>query len=109
MKRIEAVVRRAELSSFYQCAEKLGIFGFDLSENRTLMPAGSRNRLHPNSTTNTELPSRLKVDFAVLDREATDTVHAVLAQVHPDSIAIFELKDSPPAADAPSNIDATPV
>jgi len=102
MKRIEAVVRRADLSSFYQCAEKLGIFGFDLSENRIPRAAGSRSQLPPKSNAKTETPSRLKVDFAVLDREAKDTVHAVLEQVHPDSIAIFELKESAPSAGTPS-------
>ena len=70
MKRIETVVRRSELSSFYQCAGKLGILGFDLAEN-------SR--------------SALKVDFAVPDTAAKETVHAVLEQLHPDSIAIFTL------------------
>jgi hypothetical protein len=94
MKRIEAVVRRSDLSSFYQCAEKLGIFGFDLSENRIPRAAGSHGRLCSKSTINPQPPSRLKVDFAVLDREAKDTVHAVLEQVHPDSIAIFELKET---------------
>jgi hypothetical protein len=41
----------------------------------------------------------LQVDFAVLDTDAKDTVHAVLEEVHPDSIAIFQL-DNEPAADA---------
>jgi len=77
MKRIQTVVRRSELGSFYQCASKLGILGFDLEEN-------SR--------------AALKVDFAVLDTDSKDTVHAVLEQVHPDSIAIFQL-DNEPAAD----------
>ena len=96
MKRIEAIVRRAALSSFYQCAERLGIFGFDLAEGGNPKAARSGSRLDPATTNNRELPSRLKVDFAVLDREAKDTVHAVLEQVHPDSIAIFELKEPAP-------------
>ena len=73
MKRIEAVMRRAELGSFNQCAGRLGIFGFDLSEDH----------------------AALKIDFAVLDTEAKDTVHAVLDQVHPDSIAIFKFDNEP--------------
>ena len=88
MKRIEAVVRRAELNHFFQCAESLGIFGFDLCECRDSRPsccgAGRRVPL-------TNDASRLKVDFAVRDSDTTDTVHAVLEQVHPDSIAIFTL------------------
>ena len=70
MRKIETVVRRSELGNFYQCAGRLGILGFDLSEN-------SR--------------TALKVGFAVSDAEAKDTVHAVLEHAHPDSIAIYKL------------------
>lgn len=72
MKRIETVLRRSELRSFYQCASRLGIMGFDLSEERN---------------------AAMKVDFAVLDIETKDTIHAVLEQVHPNSIAVFQLDD----------------
>lgn len=72
MKRIETVLRRSELGSFYQCAGKLGIFGFDIAE---------------------QSGAALKVDFAVLDSDAKETVHVVLDQVHPNSIAIFQLDD----------------
>lgn len=81
MRRIETVVKRSELSSFYQCAGRLGILGFDLAEN-------SR--------------AALKVDFAVPDLEAKDTVHAFLEQVHPDSIAIFKLDNESSAATTPA-------
>ena len=103
IKRIQAIVRRSNLSSFYQCAEKLGIFGFDLSENRLDKLSASHRGLHGRAKS---LP-RLEVDFAVLDGEAKDTVHAVLEQVHPDSIAIFELNESAPAAHEPSDNDRT--
>jgi len=83
MKRIEAVVRRSELRRFFQCAEKLGIFGFDLSENRNLSKT-VRSGENGNQ-------SRLTVDFAVSDADTKDTIHAVLEQAHPDSIAIFKL------------------
>ena len=76
MKRIETVMRRSELDSFYQCAGKLGIFAFDLSRDRH---------------------SAFKVDFAVADLEAKDTIHAVLEQVHPDSIAVFKLDNESPS------------
>jgi hypothetical protein len=109
MKRIEAVVRRAALNSFYHCAEKLGIFGFDLSENRALKVGAARSQLKPETASTSIAPSRLKVDFAVLDREAKDTVHAVLEQVHPDSIAIFDLEESAPPSDPSSRTDRKPV
>src|ERR1700737_4680838 len=83
MKRIEAVVKRSELKRFFQCAERLGIFGFDLSENRTL----SRTDLNAENGGQ----ARLTVDFAVSDTDTKDTIHAVLEQAHPDSIAIFKL------------------
>jgi hypothetical protein len=105
MKRIETVVRRTALSSFYQCAEKLGILGFDLAEKHSPKFGGPRGRSDSNSPAKTDAPSRLTVDFAVLDREAKETVHAVLEQVHPDSIAIFELQDSPPSKNDPSTSD----
>lgn len=83
MKRIEAVVRRSELKHFYQCVEKLGIFAFDLAENRS--SSG------PNVRGENRDQSRLTVDFAVLDADTERTIHSVLEQAHPDSIAIFKL------------------
>jgi len=87
MKRIEAVVKRSALDDFHRCAKQLGIFGFDLSEDRT------KRRDHQPLATGEYAPdatSRVKVDFAVLDEETKPTVHAVLESVHPESIAIFK-------------------
>jgi len=89
MKRIEAVVKLSALDDFHRCASQLGIFGFDLSEDRT-----RRRRHKPPATSGDYAPdatSRIKVDFAVLDEETKPTVHAVLESVHPESIAIFRL------------------
>jgi len=88
MKRIEAVVKRSALDDFHRCARRLGIFGFDLSENPTKrwdhQPLAAAGEYAPDAT------SRVKVDFAVLDEETKPTVHAVLESVHPESIAIFK-------------------
>lgn len=92
MKRIEAVVRRTDLKSFYQCAGKLGILGFDLSENQNPRRSISGGRILSDTEMKEEALPCLKVNFAVLDDEAKDTVHAVLEEVHPNSIAIFQLK-----------------
>ena len=83
MKKIEAVFRRPELKRFFRCAERLGIFGFDLCENRN-PSIGAPKSEDANQT-------RLTVDFAVSDADLKDTIHAVLEQAHPDSIAIFIL------------------
>ena len=87
MKRIEAVVKRSALDDFHRCAQQLGIFGFDLSEERKLP-----NHRPPtiSSEGNSRTASRLKVDFAVLDEEVKPTIHAVLESVHPTSIAVFK-------------------
>jgi|SRR5271156_3257900 len=87
MKRIEAVVKRSALYDFHRCAQQLGIFGFDLSEERKLP-----NHQPPtiSSKGNTHTASSLKVDFAVLDEEVKPTIHAVLESVHPNSIAVFK-------------------
>jgi nitrogen regulatory protein PII len=88
MKRIEAVVKRSALDDFHRCAKQLGIFGFDLSEERSKrrdhQPLATPREYAPDAT------SRVKVDFAVLDEETKPTVHAVLESVHPESIAIFK-------------------
>jgi len=95
MKRIEAVVKRSALDDFHRCAKQLGIFGFDLSEDRSKrrdhQPLAAPGEYAPDAT------SRVKVDFAVLDEETKPTVHAVLESVHPESIAIFKFdQDTPP-------------
>ena len=88
MKIIEAVIMRSALNDFNRCARQLGIFGFDLSEERTELR--DRQRLAMASGCTLDTTSRLKVDFAVLDEETKPTIHAVLESVHPDSIAIFK-------------------
>ena len=89
MKRIEAVVKRSALDDFHRCAQQLGIFGFDLSEERKLP-----NHQAPaiSSEGNSHTASKLKVDFAVLDEEVKPTIHAVLESVHPNSIAVFKFE-----------------
>jgi len=88
MKRIEAVIMRSALDDFHRCARKLGIFGFDLSEERTKLRDHQRRAMARECTLDSL--SRLKVDFAVPDEETKPTIHAVLESVHPDSIAIFK-------------------
>jgi nitrogen regulatory protein PII len=89
MKRIEAVVKRSALDDFHRCAQQLGIFGFDLSEERKLPNHQPRSIF---SEGNTHSASKLKVDFAVLDEEVKPTIHAVLESVHPNSIAVFKFE-----------------
>jgi nitrogen regulatory protein PII len=99
MKKIEAVVRRSSLDDFHRCARQLGIFGFDLSEDRPRRQ-GSQALATPNQVT-PDTTSRIKVDFAVLDEETKPTVHAVLESVHPESIAIFKFdQDTQPQISA---------
>jgi nitrogen regulatory protein PII len=88
MKRIEIVIMRSAVDDFHQCAGKLGIFGFDLSEEHTKLRDHQLLAMASECTVDTT--SRLKVDFAVLDEETKPTIHAVLESVHPDSIAIFK-------------------
>jgi hypothetical protein len=97
MKRIEALVKRSALDDFHRCAKQLGIFGFDLSEERKLPNQQPRS---DSSEGNSHAASRFKVDFAVLDEETKPTVHAVLESVHPDSIAIFKFDQVPPRTPA---------
>ena len=87
MKKIEAVISRSSLDDFHQCLWRLGCLGFDLSEEN----ARKADRQSGSSVSSTT-PSRLKVEFAVLDEEAKPTVHAVLESVHPDSVAIFKFE-----------------
>ena len=94
MKKIEAVVKRSSLDDFHRCAKQLGIFGFDLSEDRPRRQ-GSQALATSNEST-PDATSRIKVDFAVLDEETKPTVHAVLESVHPESIAIFKFDQGTP-------------
>jgi hypothetical protein len=101
MKKIEVVVRRTELRQFFLCAERLGIFGFDLSENRNSSKAVlDREDVERLSVT---------VDFAVSDADTMNTIHAVLERAHPDSIAIFQLvTESPSVTGAGSGAYSNP-
>src|SRR5258708_89633 len=102
MKRIEAVVKRSALNDFHRCAKQLGIFGFDLSEDRT--KRRDHQRLAADGEYAPDATSRIIVDFAVLDEETKPTVHAVLESVHPESIAIFKFdQDTQPQASTRSS------
>ena len=96
MKRIEAVVKRSSLDDFHRCAKQLGVFGFDLSEDRT--KCRNAQRLATDNACAADNTSRLKVDFAVLDEDTKPTVHAVLELVHPESISIFKFDQDTPGA-----------
>ena len=89
MKRIKAIISRSSLDDFHQCVRQLGIFGFDLSEERS-----SRRHRHQLSAGNESIStnSKLEADFAVPDEDATPIVHAVLESVHPDSVGIFKFE-----------------
>jgi len=96
MKRIEAIIARSALDDFQRCARDLGIFGFDLSVQKTRLC--DHHRLSINGEHRSVTPSRIKVDFAVLDEQTKSTVHAVLETVHPESIGIFKFdEDAGPA------------
>ena len=88
---------RSSLDDFHQCVRQLGIFGFDLSEER----AGNREPRHGSDANSTPAKSRLEVDFAVLDEEAKPTVHAVLESAHPDSVGIFNFEQETPRGARP--------
>jgi hypothetical protein len=88
MKIIEAVITRTALDDFSRCARRLGILGFDLSDERAQLHDYQRLAMPGERVLIAK--DRLKVDFAVLDEETKPTVHAVLESVHPDSIAIFK-------------------
>ena len=79
---------RSALDDFHRCARKLGIFGFDLSEEHAT--AGHHQQFTTAGDCIPDATSRLKLDFAVLDEETKPTVHAILESVHPDSIAILK-------------------
>ena len=97
MKRIKAVIARSSLDDFYQCVRQLGIFGFDLSEER----AGRRHQHQATAATSAQMKSKMEVDFAVSDEEATPVVHAVLESAHPESVGIFKFEQEPPPAVRP--------
>jgi hypothetical protein len=94
MKRIEAVIPRSALDDFQRCAKELGIFGFDLSEEQSRYCGHHRREVR--TLVKPASASKLKVDFAILDEQINPTIHAVLASVHPESIAIFKLDRVPP-------------
>ena len=111
MKRIEAVVTRSALADFERCARRLGILGFDLSEEHPKLRHHQRPPAAIQCTPGVR--SRLKVDFAVLDEETKPTIHAVLESVHPESIGIFKFdQDTRPQTaariDSPIKLDRLP-
>jgi hypothetical protein len=91
MKRIEAIIARSALDDFHRCAKDLGIFGFDLSVPKRRLCDLQRLPITEESSPVTA--SRIKVDFAVLDEQTKPTVHAVLENVHPESIGIFKFDE----------------
>ena len=88
MKRIEAVVMRSALHDLSRCAKQLGIFAFELCEERPKTCS-----YHRSQTVAEELPmspSKLVARFAVSDEATNPTIHALLESVHPDSVGIYK-------------------
>jgi len=88
---METVITRSALDDLSRCARDLGIFGFDLCEEKTIdngrrfAPLGKPDKV-----------AELKVDFAVGDEETKSTLHLVLETVHPESISIFRFDQGIP-------------
>lgn len=91
MKRIEAIITRSALDDFQRCARDLGIFGFDLSVQKTRLYDSQRLSISEEHGSDTS--SKIKVDFAVRDDQTKPTVHAVLESAHPESIGIFRFDE----------------
>jgi len=96
MKRIEAIIARSALDEFRRCARDLGIFGFDLSVPKTTVC--DRQRFSVNGGSRPVTGSKIKVDFAVLDEQTKASVHAILENVHPESVGIFKLDEDAASA-----------
>jgi hypothetical protein len=92
MRIIEAIITRSALDDFSRCARQLGILAFDLIEERERVWDHCQALLDRAPTPDT--PVRLKVDFAVPDKETKSIVHAVLESAHPDSIGIFKFEQN---------------
>jgi hypothetical protein len=91
MKVIETVITRSALNDLSRCARNLGIFGFDLCEEKTI--DDDRPFASPGKS---DRAGKLKVDFAVGDEETKSTLHVLLDTVHPESIGIFKFDQSMP-------------
>ena len=104
MKIIEVIITRSALDDFSRCARQLGILAFDLIEERERVWDSCQPSLDRTPTPDT--PVRLKIDFAVPDKETKSIVHAVLESAHPDSIGIFKFEQNTysDASDSPSPI-----
>ena len=83
---------RSNLDDFSRCARQLGILAFDLIEERERVWDHCQPLLGRAPTPDTLV--RLKVDFAVPDKETKSIVHAVLESAHPDSIGIFKFEQN---------------
>ncbi len=102
---------RSALDDFHRCARRLGIFGFDLSEEHPKLPYHQRLATAIQCASDTR--SRFKIDFAVLDEETKPTIHAVLESVHPESIGIFKFdqesrQETPARRISPLKINSLP-
>lgn len=95
MKRVEAVIKCADLDAFKEAAANLGVFEFDVSEVRRSPGVGfqERRRLYRGQEFTVDLLSRLKVEFVVFDDDAKAIVHALLELLRPESVAIFKIDE----------------
>lgn len=79
---------RSALHDLCRCAKQLGIFAFELCEERRRTCC-----YHGSPAAAEELPvsaSRLVARFAVSDEATNPTIHALLESVHPDSVGIYK-------------------
>jgi hypothetical protein len=107
MRIIETIIMRSALGDFSRCVRQLGIFAFDLIEEREKVWDHCQPSLDRGPDPDT--PVRLKIDFAVPDKETKFIVHALLESAHPDSIGIFKFDQNTRSntSDSPSPIHSS--
>jgi len=95
MKKVEVVIKSSAFDTFRESAKRLAISEYDVSDVRLAPSFGAAERrgFYRGQEYNLDLLSRVKIEFAVFDREATPIAQELLAVLAPDSIAISPLDE----------------
>jgi nitrogen regulatory protein PII len=95
MKKFEVIMKPAAFNTFRASAARLGISEYDVSDVRfsTRVAVAERRRFYRGQEYDLELLSRIKVEFALFDKEAKSVAQDLLGLIAPDSIAISPLEE----------------
>ncbi len=94
MKRVEVLMKSSALEAFKECAPRLGISEYDVSDVRlSVSSAVKPRRVYRGQEYTLDLVPGVKVEFVAFDEDATEVAENIFTLVSPERVVLWPLDE----------------